>query len=193
MPDSMSAENAISMTQNLLLVLGDPPADGADVIARFCGEVARSPDRVAAAERRAIYACGDIRLLGDELEGVRVIRELSTHFEEKAQAVEVIGVGRVPLSVHGAGVPYPRFFDAPDLFDRVRGEHTFQNLTESTKRSTALRTGIYLTDVARAVTADGREVLRHRMQRCSSNFDGPTDNLRATDRSILGIGISSGG
>ncbi len=183
----MSAENAISLTQNLLLVLGEPPPSAAlaHVVERFCGEVAHGIDGVDVANRRAVYACGDIRLLGAEPKDVRVIRELSTHVDARP-GVAVVGVGRVPLQVHRVGVLYRRFFDEPDLFDRIRGEHRFQNLTESTKRSKALRTGIYLTDVAREVTADGREVLRHRLLRCSSNFDGPTDNLRATDRLILG-------
>ena len=61
----------------------------------------------------------------------------------------------------------------------------FQDLTESTKKSKALRTGIYLTDVTREVEDGEREVLNFRLLRCSSNLTGPTDNLRETDRMIM--------
>jgi hypothetical protein len=58
----------------------------------------------------------------------------------------VVGLGRVPIAVHGLGVYYRRFFDPEvDYVARIRGEHTFQSLTESTKPGTAHRTGIYLT------------------------------------------------
>ncbi|WP_329029016.1 MULTISPECIES: hypothetical protein [unclassified Streptomyces] len=89
--------------------------------------------------------------------------------------------GRVPVRVHDAGVYYPRFF-APeeDHFGRIRAEHAFQSLTESTKAGTAHRTGVYLTPVTR----DGDE-LHFRLLRCSTNLSGPTENFGPTDTEIV--------
>lgn len=92
-----------------------------------------------------------------------------------------IDPGRVPVRVHGVGVFYRRFFDlGADHFGRIRAEHEFQSLTESTKPGTAHRSGIYLTPVTRS----GDE-LRFRLLRCSTNLSGPTENFRPTDTSIV--------
>ena len=83
--------------------------------------------------------------------------------------------------MHGVGVYYRCFFDpGVDFFDRIRSEHTFQSLTESTKPGRAHRTGIYLTPVRR----EGEE-LHFRLLRCSTNLSGPTESFRATDRHIV--------
>lgn len=76
---------------------------------------------------------------------------------------------------------YRRFFglDA-DHFGRIRAEHAFQSLTESTKPGTAHRSGIYLTPVTR----NGDE-LHFRLLRCSTNFSGPTESFRSTDTRIV--------
>ncbi|WP_193365939.1 MULTISPECIES: hypothetical protein [Kitasatospora] len=94
----------------------------------------------------------------------------------------VIGPGRVPLRVgDGAGVYYRRFFDpADDHYGRIRAEHAFQSLTESTKPGSAHRSGIYLTPVTR----DGDD-LHFRLLRCSTNLSGPTEGFRATDTRIV--------
>ncbi|UFS97535.1 hypothetical protein [Nocardia huaxiensis] len=85
--------------------------------------------------------------------------------------------------VHGVGVFYRQFFDLrDDHFGRVRAEHEFQSLTESTKPGAAHRRGIYLTPVTRC----GDE-LRFRLLRCSTNLSGPTENFRATDTSIVEV------
>ncbi|MFJ8041084.1 hypothetical protein ACIRBX_11325 [Kitasatospora sp. NPDC096147] len=93
----------------------------------------------------------------------------------------VIGAGRVPRRVHGAGVYYPRFFEpADDHFGRITAEHAFQSLTESTKPGTAHRSGIYLTPVTR----DGDD-LHFRLLRCSTNLSGPTETFRPTDTAVV--------
>ncbi|MFE3795803.1 hypothetical protein [Nocardia tengchongensis] len=90
-------------------------------------------------------------------------------------------LGRVPVRVHGLGVFYRRLFDLGDKhFGRIRAEHVFQSLTESTKPGTAHRSGIYLTPVTRS----GDE-LHFRLLRCSTNFTGPTEGFRPTDTSIV--------
>ncbi|MFJ3878687.1 hypothetical protein ACIPW5_14625 [Streptomyces sp. NPDC090077] len=92
-----------------------------------------------------------------------------------------VGPGRVPLRVHGVGVHYRRFFDpGAGYFGRIRAEHEFQSLTESTKPGTAHRSGIYLTPVTR----DGDE-LHFRLLRCSTNLSGPTEGFGATDTEIV--------
>ncbi|MEV6769381.1 hypothetical protein AB0N05_12230 [Nocardia sp. NPDC051030] len=82
---------------------------------------------------------------------------------------------------HSVGVYYRRFFDLDaGHFGRIRAEHAFQSLTESTKPGTAHRSGIYLTPVTRI----GDE-LRFRLLRCSTNLSGPTENFGPTDTSIV--------
>lgn len=135
---------------------------------------------------RTVYLCGDVsKVRGDDLsvaERVFVIRELSHGYEHGlASGWRPVDVGRVPVRVHGVGVYYRRFFDpGVDHFGRVRVEHAFQSLTESTKPGTALRTGIYLTPVER----DGDD-LHFRLLRCSTNLSGPTENFRETDARIV--------
>ncbi|MEU0544734.1 hypothetical protein ABZ319_33150 [Nocardia sp. NPDC005978] len=92
-----------------------------------------------------------------------------------------IDPGRVPVRIHDVGVFYRRFFDPADgHFGRIRAEHEFQSLTESTKPGAAHRSGIYLTPVTRV----GDE-LHFRLLRCSTNLSGPTENFGPTDTSIV--------
>ena len=183
-------ENAISKTNNLLLVLGEQGehSKATEALAeRFCGVVERQDARVNSGDYKRVYVCGDIGLLSDELVGCRVIEDLSSNVpaDLEARGHERVTSGQVPLSVHCVGVLYERFFEEEELFKRIQGEHEFQHLTESTKQSKALRTGIYLTDITREVDEQEREVLRYRLLRCSSNLTGPTDNFRETDRMIM--------
>ncbi|MFG3343716.1 hypothetical protein ACGF1Z_01480 [Streptomyces sp. NPDC048018] len=136
--------------------------------------------------RKTVYLCGDIartdpRHLGAAAR-VFVIRELSHGCPgDAAGPWTLVDVGRVPLRVHGVGVYYRRFFgpDA-DHFGRIRAEHAFQSLTESTKPGTARRSGIYLTPVTRS-----GEDLHFRLLRCSTNLSGPTEGFRPTDTHIV--------
>ncbi|MFC9994077.1 hypothetical protein [Nocardia sp. NPDC127526] len=136
--------------------------------------------------QKTVYLCGDVSGVGDRrlraAARVFVIRELSHGYREDVDAPwTVIGLGRVPVRVHGVGVYYRRFFDpGDDYFARIRAEHAFQSLTESTKPGTAHRRGIYLTPVTRS----GDE-LHFRLLRCSTNLSGPTENFRPTDTSIV--------
>ncbi|MES9601937.1 hypothetical protein [Actinomadura sp. NPDC000929] len=136
--------------------------------------------------QKTVYLCGDVSgISGPRLYAaarVFVVRELSHGYREGADGPWVpIGLGRLPLRVHGAGVYYRRFFDIDDdYFDRIRAEHEFQSLTESTKPGTAHRSGIYLTPVTQR--SDG---LHFRLLRCSTNLSGPTEGFRPTDTSIV--------
>ncbi|MEU2627344.1 hypothetical protein [Kitasatospora sp. NPDC007106] len=160
-----------------------------DVVRDFFGSTV-TPEELASGAPdlagRTVYLCGDVS--GTSRHHLRaaarvfVVRELSHgHREDADEPWTVVGLGRVPVRVHGAGVYYPRFFDPDaDHFGRIRAEHAFQSLTESTKPGTAHRSGIYLTPVTR----DGDE-LHFRLLRCSTNLSGPTEGFRPTDTEIV--------
>ncbi|MEU0404118.1 hypothetical protein ABZ318_28610 [Streptomyces sp. NPDC006197] len=136
--------------------------------------------------QKTVYLCGDISGIdGRQLRTaarVFVIRELSHgYYEDVEKTWGLVGLGRLPIRVHGVGVYYRRFFEsAADHFGQICTEHAFQSLTESTKPGTAHRSGIYLTPV----TQNGDE-LHFRLLRCSTNLSGPTENFRPTDTRII--------
>ncbi|MFG2092264.1 hypothetical protein [Streptomyces sp. NPDC048612] len=136
--------------------------------------------------QKTVYLCGDISAIsGRQLQAadrVFVVRELSHGYREGVDKPwSLVGLGRVPVRVHGVGVYYRGFFGiGEDYFGRISAEHAFQSLTESTKPGTAHRSGIYLTPVTR----DGDE-LHFRLLRCSTNLSGPTEGFRPTDARIV--------
>jgi hypothetical protein len=178
-------EARIADTNQVLIVLSpqgdDRPIDG------FAGTLVTDPSAgVPDLTGKAVYLCGDLsKATALDLSAasrVMVIREGSDGDAEGDLAPwPVVGLGRVPIHVHGLGVYYRCFFDPEvDYLGRVRDEHAFQSLTESTKPGTAHRTGIYLTPVRKE-----QGELHFRLLRCSTNLAGPTDNFRATDRHIV--------
>jgi len=178
-------ESRIAKANAILLVLSKVQ-DGAlaELAAQFCGTVVADVSRLPDLAGKTVYLCGDVaKASGLELsaaERVYVIRELS-HGYDGIVAWPVVGLGRVPILVHGVGVYCRRFFDMDvDCFGWIRGEHAFQTLTESTKPGTAHRTGIYLTPVEQ----HGDEV-HFRLLRCSTNFSGPTVNFESSDWHIV--------
>ncbi|MFE6747358.1 hypothetical protein ACFVGM_16000 [Kitasatospora purpeofusca] len=188
-------ESAQARVEDAGNVLVAPAAvRGHDVVTRFFGSVV-APEELAAGAvelaRRTVYLCGDISAIrGLPLRAaarVFVVRELSHGYGGDEGGGDdapwsVVGLGRVPVRVHGVGVYYPRFFEPEaDHFGRIRAEHAFQSLTESTKPGTARRSGIYLTPVAR----DGDE-LHFRLLRCSTNLSGPTEGFGPTDAAVVG-------
>ncbi|GAA0234280.1 hypothetical protein GCM10009527_033440 [Actinomadura nitritigenes] len=136
--------------------------------------------------QKTVYLCGDVSRISDRrLDAAArlfVIRKLSHGYREDADSPwPVVDPGQVPIRVHGAGVYYRRFFDlGSDHFERIRAEHAFQSLTESTKPGTAHRSGIYLTPVTR----NGDE-LYFRLLRCSTNLSGRPRAFRPTDTRIV--------
>ncbi|MFY0533197.1 hypothetical protein [Nannocystis pusilla] len=162
--------------------LGDErPLDG------FAGAVITDPSAgLPDLAGKAVYLRGDVsKAAGLDLSAasrVLTIRE-GSHGDAAGDlaAWPVVGLGRVPIHVHGLGVYYRCFFDPEvDYVAQIRGEHTFQSLTESTKPGTAHRTGIYLSPVRQE-----RDALHFRLLRCSTNLSGPTDNFRSTDRHVV--------
>ncbi|MFE0651149.1 hypothetical protein ACFVZH_21435 [Streptomyces sp. NPDC059534] len=160
-----------------------------DAIGEFFGSTITPEDLASGAPdlaQKTVYLGGDVSGISvSQLRSaarVFVIRELSHGYREDVDGPwPLVGLGRVPLRVHGAGVYYRRFFDLDaDHFGGIRAEHAFQSLTESTKPGSAHRSGIYLTPVTR----NGDE-LHFRLLRCSTNLSGPTDNFRPTDTRIV--------
>ena len=184
MARSRTPEARVVDTRQVLIVLaprGDErPVDG------FAGMVVTEPSAgLPDLAGKAVYLCGDVSKAAaldlSAASRVLVIREGSYNDAEGHLGWPVVGLGRVPIHVHGLGVYYRCFFDPEvDHVARIRGEHTFQSLTESTKPGSAHRTGIYLTPVRQE-----RDGLHFRLLRCSTNLSGPTDNFRATDRHIV--------
>lgn len=128
---------------------------------------------------KTVYLAGDLAK-ADTLDlrdaRVFVIDELACNHDGR---FAVTSLGKVPVRV-GGGVYFRRFFDDASLFARIRAEHAFQALTESSKPSKAHRTGIYLTPV----TQHGDD-LHFRLLRCSTNLAGPTEDFTATDHAIV--------
>ncbi|MEU9047853.1 MULTISPECIES: hypothetical protein [unclassified Kitasatospora] len=160
-----------------------------DVVGEFFGSTITPEDLASGSPdlaQKTVYLCGDISgISGRRLRAaarVFVIRELSHGYREGLdEPWTFVDLGRVPVRVHGVGVYYRRFFGlGADHFGRIRAEHAFQSLTESTKPGTAHRSGIYLTPVTR----NGDE-LHFRLLRCSTNLSGPTEGFRPTDAHIV--------
>ncbi|MFE6780841.1 hypothetical protein ACFVFF_01170 [Streptomyces sp. NPDC057680] len=188
--DPTAAEARIEDAGNILVApstLGDHP-----LVTDFFGSTV-TPEALASAPQalagKSVYLCGDLSGIDSATSGqlrsaarVFLVRELANGDPGNVDAsCTVIGLGRVPVRVHGAGVYYRRFFEPDaDHFGRIGAEHAFQSLTESTKPGTAHRSGIYLTPVTR----DG-DALRFRLLRCSTNFSGPTETFRPTDTDIV--------
>ncbi|WP_030722613.1 hypothetical protein [Streptomyces sp. NRRL S-237] len=184
------AEQAEACIDDARTILVAPSAlHGSDLIRDFFGSTITPEDLASGSPdlaRKTLYLCGDVSGIGGrqlaEAERVFVVRELSHGYDGDVETPwTLVDVGRVPVRVHGAGVYYRRFFDLDaDHFGRIRAEHAFQSLTESTKPGTAHRSGIYLTPVEQS----GDE-LHFRLLRCSTNLSGPTEGFRATDTLIV--------
>ncbi|NDU76805.1 hypothetical protein GWI34_29880 [Actinomadura sp. DSM 109109] len=134
--------------------------------------------------QKSVYLCGDVSEVNvqllDAAERVFVVRDLARGYGEGVgRPWALVDLGRVPVRVHGMGVYYRRFLDE-EYFERIRGEHEFQSLTESTKPGKAHRRGIYLTPVV-----EEGDALHFRLLRCSTNLSGPTENFGPADTRIV--------
>ena len=167
---------------NILLVLSDF-ADPTNVTRNFFGHVIKNLSSPPSFHGKTVYLCGDINNAhGLELEAAKRVFVVENLSCGDSHTWPVVGIGRVPIQMHGMGVFYPQFFDSTqNFFERICVEHEFQSLKESNKPSTAFRTAIYITSVEQDSAGD-----RHfNLLRCSSNLSGPTGNFRATDRHIV--------
>ena len=161
------------------------------LVKNFLGKVMMSEDINQEIESAAtVYFCGDYQILKDRLKYQRVkisgdifiIRQLSYN-HSMHDAFTTIDIGEVPLNIKGIGVLFPNAFsDKTNVFESSSNEHHFQKLTESNKPSFSFRKGIYLTDVIRE---DQDDSWSFKLLRCSTNLDGPTENLTLLDHEIV--------
>lgn len=110
---------------------------------------------------------------------INIIKELSYNYDEIIN--NIINIGQMPLNINNVGLYYCNYFDkTKDYFNLISTEHKFQELTESNKPTNALRKGIYITHVN-----ESNNGIEFNLLRCSTNMNGPTDNMRNTDNEIL--------
>ncbi|WP_299680628.1 hypothetical protein [uncultured Dokdonia sp.] len=184
----MNTENNISKDKNILLVLSDI-TDKTDeltyLIEHFCGTVIDNISEIKRTkDHTRLYVCGNLNNFEYKKKPLYIIQELSSNYEDfDTKNTALITLGQVPISIYNVGVYYRQLFGDNDYFNAIKSEHTFQELTESNKQSTALRKGIYLSEVSK----DKEESLHFHLLRCSSNLTGPTDNFRNTDHHIVGL------
>ena len=182
-------ENQISKDKNILLVFNqneECPTELQYLIENFCGSVCYQLSEIKNIRNDIkIYACGDFSNVNISDIECNIIKDLSLNYENHlSQKAQLISLGEVPIIISNAGVYFRNLFPENDYFNKIKSEHEFQYLTESTKDSKAFRTGIYLTEILQEIQ-NNTEVLNFHLLRCSSNFTGPTDNFRATDRFII--------
>lgn len=183
----MNQENSISHNKSLLLVLGQvqPSQELEELLQHFCGQVLQKATPLPPiSSQQKIYVCGDLSLLPAGQAHWHIIQELSFNLAPKLDN-PIVGLGQVPLVIHQMGVYFRRLFPEDNYFEKITQEHEFQELTESTKQSKALRKGIYLSEVTKKISPDKKELLHFNLMRCSSNLTGPTDNFRDTDHKII--------
>lgn len=158
----------------------------------FCGVVISEISNLKTSliewpKTRLLYLAGNIEQMyietniSEKKELIMVIDEFSYNHKEE-YGFQAIHIGEVPINVHNIGIFLREVFSHDEnYFDLISTEHKFQTLTESNKPSQAFRTGIYLTFVEQ----NAQEDINFNLLRCSTNFDGPTENFRPTDLKIL--------
>ncbi|KAA0130118.1 hypothetical protein FY557_02495 [Chryseobacterium sp. SN22] len=184
--NNYSVENKISKEKNVLVVLNNQEinAELQYIIENFCGTIVR--ELVPGLDHKKIYICGDLIDLRENSYFMHVISEFSVNYENiREEKYETVSIGAVPVIVSNAGVYFRKLFHEGNIFEKVKSEHHFQELTESNKEAKALRKGIYLSKVTKE--SDEEEILHFNLLRCSSNLTGPTDNFRETDCKIIAL------
>ena len=186
----MNIENTITTIKNVLVICSEIKEHLEELnilVNQFCGTVTKDTSILnTPITNKTVYVCGDISIINNIHQSVLIIKELSFNYENCDNAYfEFVTLGQVPIIVHNAGVYFRQLFTAPDLFNNIKSEHKFQELTESNKASKALRKGIYLTEVKKELTITAQEALHFHLLRCSSNLTGATENFRGTDQYII--------
>jgi len=183
-------ENTLLTKKHCLLIVDEQikNSDKEYIKNNFCGTVFtdtwefiyydHEPDTI-------FYLCGDIEKNYSEIKkihrkSINVIKEMSFNYENNSENYKLINIGQVPINIHNVGVYCREFFNSENMFMQIQNAHEFQTLRESNKPGDAYRSGIYLTKVT-----DSNGEINFKLLRCSSNFDGPTDNLRDVDNEIL--------
>ncbi|WP_294321647.1 hypothetical protein [uncultured Chryseobacterium sp.] len=183
-----SVENKIAIHKNILVVLNNRQENNQELhylIDNFCGTVVDNLN--ANFKDKKIYICGDLNNFVGNSYFLHIIKEFSVNYENiHAGKSALVSIGEVPVIVSNAGVYFRKLFQEENIFDKVKSEHQFQELTESDKEAKALRKGIYLSKVTKQF-GEKEEILHFNLLRCSSNLTGPTDNFRETDHKIIAL------
>lgn len=176
------------------------------IVANFPGTVYQDDNSIHIQGKNTLYLCGDIgRFYAtvniSDLRQVKVVKELSYNYQESEfnndASRELIGIGQVPLDMfRGVGLYFREIFQSQSsacldkgqsYFDKLVKSHEFQTLTEGNKSGSSFRKGIYLTHVVPTQPTDvnGEGLTTFNLLRCSTNLDGPTDNLKDVDHEIV--------
>jgi hypothetical protein len=178
----MNPENELKFT-NILYGLSPTDAETVSYLeANFCGTVIKDSTLLTQADSSTTaYIYGDIeqvmRTVGTTSATVYAITELSHNIGETVR----INLGELPINIHGVGVMFNELFFDTDYFDALISAHEFQHLTESNKEGVSYRKGLYITKVTESKD-DSRSF---HLLRCSTNLEGPTDNIRDVDEFII--------
>lgn len=179
-------ENILSNTKNILLNLSQHLTEETSyLIKHFLGQTLSNISTLESFdESNRIYAFGDLSKINHLSTFLFIIEEFSQNYNHLSSfQYQCVHLGQVPININNAGVYYRNLFDKDSIFQNLVEEHDFQELTESTKSSKAIRKGIYLTNIEKSIE-ENQEALNFRLLRCSSNLTGPTENFRATDHYI---------
>ena len=181
----MASENTLLFNRNIMLwSCGDyqPPKS---VISSFAGVVYdRKSEGFSQRYTRefTIYFVGPL----SEFETMRPLWDGVSYCFNTYDDGFIQKARKIPQNIHNLGVYINGYLDNDNiLYHRLTSEHNFQTLTESNKPGVAHRSAIYLGQVSRTVTSDGKSETLFPLLRCSSNLGGPTDNFRETDKFII--------
>lgn len=85
-------------------------------------------------------------------------------------------------TIPNIGYYFENFFGDRDIdyFKEITTSHKFQTLTESNKPGVSHRKGIYLSNVSNL-----DDQIHFNLMRCSTNFEGPTEEFASIDRYII--------
>jgi hypothetical protein len=173
------------LTDKNLLILDDSiKLADYNKVSMFCGKIVTLNDlNYEISDNISVYITGDIAII-TRLKNIHkyiVIKELSHNYSNDDV---IITINQLPLNYYNVGVYIKNYFEnSDDYLTNISSEHQFLKLTESNKPDSAHRTGIYLSNVTQL--PDDDDAYRYNLMRCSTNFEGPTDNFRKTDKIIL--------
>lgn len=152
----------------------------------FCGIVLNNLNELEKCDLNSIfYLCGDITenikfLSNIPNNQIQIIKNISYNYN--VENYELIEIGKIPINIYNIGLFFRNFFDFDkNYFNLIEKSHEFQKLTESNKLTNSYRSGIYLSKVQEI----NENETKFNLLRCSTNFDGPTDNFREMDNYII--------
>jgi hypothetical protein len=87
------------------------------------------------------------------------------------------------MEIKDIGYYHPNLFGSKNYFTEFLKAHALQKLTESNKGDVAYRKGVYITSVTKSDDA----TIKFNLLRCSTNLQGPTENLTDVDNEIIQI------